>query len=536
MSLRPNEKTQVRRYKVAAVTEQGRRRREDNLVEIRKSKLEEILKKKRLHDSTQEAPQDSPPLPSAASVDKMVSARLRNLVSLVAGVWSDDPLSQFEFLNHFRLILSTSKNPPIDMVIESGVVPRFVEFLKKEDAPWLQLEAAWILTNIASGTRKHTRVVIDHGSVPIFIQLLSSPDDAVREQVVWALGNVAGDSTQCRDYVLECGAMMPLLAQLNDRSTLSMIGNVTWTLSNFCRGKPKPAFEQVSPALPALERLVHANDDEVLADACCSLSLMSDGGEEQIQSVIEAGVVPRLVELLLHPSSSVLAPALRTIGNIVSGNAQQTQCVINCGALPILANLLTQYYKKSIKRDACWTLANITSGIKEHIQLVVDANMIPSLVHLAQNAEFDIKKEALRAVSNATRGGSHDQIKYLVEQSCIKPLCDILVCQDPTIISVGLDGLENILKAGEVEKSTGQMNYCQLIEDAEGLEKIERLQSNEKSEIYEKAVKILETYWDEEDDEETQQEQHAGDDHGSHLGIQFGRKRVQVPPGGFNFS
>lgn len=169
--------------------------------------------------------------------------------------------------------------------------------------------------------------------------------------------------------------------------------------------------------------------------------------------------------------------------------------------------------------------------------MVIDANLIPSLVHLVQNAEFDIKKEALWAISNATRGGSHEQIKYLVEQSCIKPLCDMLVCQDPTIISVCLDGLESILKVGEVEKSRGDLNYSQLVEDAEGIEKIEKLQSNENNEIYEKAVKILETYWAEEDDEEEiQEQQDAGDDDdGSHLGIQFGRKRVQVPPGGFNF-
>lgn len=109
---------------------------------------------------------------------------MRNLIALVAGASSDDPLLQLESLNHFRMILSTSKNPPIDMVIESGVVPRFVEFLKKEDSPWLQLEAAWILTNIASGTRKHTRVVIDHGAVPIFIHLLASSDKDVREQVL----------------------------------------------------------------------------------------------------------------------------------------------------------------------------------------------------------------------------------------------------------------------------------------------------------------------------------------------------------------
>lgn len=61
---------------------------------------------------------------------------------------------------------------------------------------------------------------------------------------------------------------------------------------------PLPAA-QTKQALPTLARLIHHNDEEVLTDACWALSYLSDGDNDRIDKVIEAGVCRRLVELLL---------------------------------------------------------------------------------------------------------------------------------------------------------------------------------------------------------------------------------------------
>ncbi|KAM3607715.1 uncharacterized protein V6R79_012418 [Siganus canaliculatus] len=467
-----------------------RRHRNEVTVELRKNKRDEHLLKKR-NVPLEESLEDS-------DVDSDFKGQNVTLDAILQNATSDNAVIQLSAVQAARKLLSSDRNPPIDDLIKSGILPILVKCLERDDNPSLQFEAAWALTNIASGTSAQTQAVVKSNAVPLFLRLLHSPHQNVCEQAVWALGNIIGDGPQCRDYVISLGVVKPLLSFINPSIPITFLRNVTWVIVNLCRNKdPPPPMETVQEILPALCVLIYHTDINILVDTVWALSYLTDGGNEQIQMVIDSGVVPYLVPLLSHQEVKVQTAALRAVGNIVTGTDEQTQVVLNCDVLSHFPNLLT-HPKEKINKEAVWFLSNITAGNQQQVQAVIDAGLIPMIIHQLAKGDFGTQKEAAWAISNLTISGRKEQVQFLVEQHVIPPFCNLLSVKDSQVVQVVLDGLKNILIMAGDEAST----IAEIIEECGGLEKIENLQQHENEDIYKLAFEIIDQYFSGDDIDE----------------------------------
>jgi hypothetical protein len=220
--------------------------------------------------------------------------------------------------------------------------------------------------------------------------------------------------------------------------------------------------------LPVLRRLLQSSDSEVLSYTCWTLSHLCDGPSSHIAAVVTTppksksptgGLVPRLVELLMHLSWRVTKPALRTIGNIVCAECSEetgvatdyTEVILECNAVPRLKELIT-HSNREIQKEACWTLSNIAAGTVDQIQAVIDSGAIPPLVKLVQDKKTDqeVRSEACWVVLNATSCGSDAQIEVLVDEGCVSVLGVLL--SEVSMVMMALEGLERVLQVEETRE------------------------------------------------------------------------------------
>lgn len=104
-----------------------RQRRQEVSVELRKNKKDDQMLKRRNIEI------DEPTSPLQESNGQQPVVATMTLDEIIANIMNPNPAIQFSAVQAVRKMLSRERNPPINTVIEMGLVPKLISFLEDFD-------------------------------------------------------------------------------------------------------------------------------------------------------------------------------------------------------------------------------------------------------------------------------------------------------------------------------------------------------------------------------------------------------------------
>ena len=263
-------------------------------------------------------------------------------------------------VKNLRSILSRLDNPPIKEIINCNIAPKLItmSFTRPKEFTY---EVCWILCNIGSGDISCTKYLIDIQSLEFFDKIFDSDPNSfdLKDQITWAVGNVAGESSFYRDLVINSRVFSRILAYAEVLPITEDVKyqNLVWTFSNLSRGKPHPSIHVLIHLSRFMQRaILNCEKDNVLTDACWGLTYCSDVITEENHYSLQ--IYKRIIDLIGSNVYSISVPALRTLGNIISNNPNSLQYLIQLKALEKIL-VLAESPKKNIRKEFMWILSNI---------------------------------------------------------------------------------------------------------------------------------------------------------------------------------
>lgn len=507
-----------------------RKQREEAQVELRQLRRDDLLSKKRTTktDFT----------PNIPRFKEYKTAILSNsLEDIYRGTYE------------VRRLLSVEYHPPINDIIDSGILPRIAEFLSLSCPVYvngntemindIRIESAWIITNIASGNSKQTEAVVSLGVIKLLVDILAEGIENIdlTDQCVWALGNIGGDSESCRDMIigqnggykiaeLICKLCDPSNKNVKENKHLKVIRTCTWLLSNLCRGRqPPPDRDHLHFCKNFFTQLSQMNDEEIVNDSLWALSYIADCDYLLADEILKSNVLERIYFLLFNfvcryngngcdegmaeTCKICISPILRLVGNIVTGTDEQTSVLLNfmpqgTSILCILKDLFYNYNDSRkmtrIRKEICWVFSNIAAGTHEQVQKLIDTQIQTLLIDAIKYSELPIRTEACWGLSNLVSyvDKDKDQFDLLVNIEMIHAICSYLEMAVvlPEMQGVSLTAFDKMLSAGDIwSKESGQDNIVVSMFNEQIIKVIEDLQDSEEFVVNEKAYNIIMKYF-----------------------------------------
>jgi len=404
---------------------------------------------------------------------------------------------KYKGLVGIRKLLCLPNNPPIQQIIDYGLVSDFIDLLQN-GYPEFQYECLWILTNITSGTSDQSNTIIVKGGLNKIIDIMNNSSiEELQSQSIMTLGNIAGESIKIREQIIERKGFDKIVYLLSITNRPTIIKNSTWAISNFLRIKPLLPYDVIKNSISSIAGAINKlpNDKEFLRDALWIFSFITENYKKGIDDLMFLGIIPNLLKFLEINEIVIQLSILRIVGNIASGNANQTQALIDWGVLNYLKKTLF-HEKKTIRKESAWIVSNIAAGTQKQIETLINEDFLKILTEVVNKDDAEIQKEAIWAICNLTSIEKDELLEKILKDGILELICKCLTMKDAKYLAVSLEAFGNLLAYGKKIGKDGVNPIVVKVGNMGIFDVLESLQLHPVEVVYEKTIKLLETYFE----------------------------------------
>eukprot|EP00758_Cryptobia_borreli_P013963 Tbor_TRINITY_DN5883_c1_g4::TRINITY_DN5883_c1_g4_i1::g.6505::m.6505 len=313
-------------------------------------------------------------------------------------------------------------------IISHNVCPHWVVHLSSSSPDCVE-QAAWALGNISGEGHRCRDYLLEscHTLQPLLAAIVKPEHQTIlslMQNATWALSNLCRFKPAPSFHLVS--PAVSVLCNLVVSNDISIALDAAWAISYVSEGSAERVDALLdTQILPTLINLLQGDNIKFYMPAIRTIGNVCGGVDRQTQVVINLGGL-RAMKHLLSPqrSRAIRKETLWTISNIAAGNIEQIQALINEGILSLAIECL-QNAEHEVMKEACWAVANLaTNGTPDQILYIVQIGVIPRLCGmLRESLDVKVLTVAIEALGSILEAGDFLRER---EKSLENPFVDII--------------------------------------------------------------------------------------------------------------
>ena len=348
----------------------------------------------------------------------------------------------------------------LQLIKNQDVQEAFVTFLDENSELQSTVTVLNMLSTILKSCVPALEDFIDIGLSSQLLFLLSTENENVLKSTINLIGVVSGLDGYARDAIICLGIHQSLIELAGNNRGTEIALMATEALHSIY-GNPSPIdTDVIKDSCQPVVAILEGQTEEVINNILMILVDFTSKQTSIVFTLSKIAFYEKICDYIRNPNLTYVA--LKLCGNMSVSQPNDIKTLLQNGILDILLSLLST---PEYAADSFWVLSNLLESLPEAIVECFDENFVESVLKAAEDASFDVKREASFFISTLIVFGGTERIEYFFNERVFGILSDVLGCGVETIQMRSIDALVTILLWAQ---SSGKVDeFLQLIKDSD---------------------------------------------------------------------